>query len=140
MPLNKPIIVIDDDADDREILESIFTDLHAPEQRIYFDNSIDAYAYLTSTSDQPLIIICDINLPRQTGVEFKTQIDKVPHLRQKSIPFVFLSTAASRSIIEFAYSQLVVQGFFEKPFSIGDYKSMINNMLCYWRCCKHPNI
>jgi CheY-like chemotaxis protein len=139
MALQKPIVVVDDDVDDRELIESIFEDLGVSEKRVYFSKCADAFAYLTATTEQPLIIICDINLPLQNGVDFKKQIDADPYLRQKSIPFVFLSTSASKPIIDIAYSELVVQGFFEKESNMKEFRNTISTMIAYWKCCKHPN-
>ena len=139
MRKSTPIVVIDDDVDDQELIESVFVDLNIREPRIYFGLSSEAFTYLKITPDQPLIIICDINLPKQNGIDFKKQIDSDPYLRQKSIPFVFLSTSASQPAIDIAYRDLVIQGFFQKPSTVHELKKTIDLMIGYWRCCKHPN-
>lgn len=63
----------------------------------------------------PLIILCDINLPGQTGLQFKKQIDNDDELRQQSIPFVFISTNASREPVTEAYTKMTVQVFSKSP-------------------------
>jgi two-component SAPR family response regulator len=71
-----PIILIEDDIDDKTIFKAILKELNIPNKFTWFDNCIDSWKYLKSTSDQPFIIFCDINLPKQNGIDFKRQIDE----------------------------------------------------------------
>src|ERR1700712_2213666 len=91
-----PIIIIEDDADDKNILEEILKELNVHNQLIWFNNCKDAHHYLKTTSQQPFIIFSDVNLPGQKGIDFKKQIDADPDLRKRSIPFVFYSTSVDR--------------------------------------------
>ena len=91
-----PIIVIDDDADDKDIFESVLKELGVDNKRLWFTNCKDAFEYLRTTNEQPFIIFCDVNIPGLTGIEFKRQIDKHPQLRKKSIPFIFYSTSVNQ--------------------------------------------
>ncbi|MGZ5218623.1 MAG: response regulator [Chitinophagaceae bacterium] len=134
-----PIIVIDDDKDDQEILQDAITDLGIVNQLIFFDKGPDAISYLKTTADKPLIILSDLNLPQQGGVEFKRQIDADPQLRQKSIPFVFFSTYFNRNIVDIAYNELTIQGFFQKSSNYEELKSILKLVIEYWKICKHPN-
>jgi CheY-like chemotaxis protein len=134
-----PIILIEDDADDEDVFEEVLTDLKIPNRLIWFTAADEAFIYLKKTSDQPFIIISDINIPGKSGIEFKRMIDEDPILRKKSIPFVFYSTAAEQAAVNEAYTQLTVQGFFKKSNSYGETKSTIGMILEYWKICKHPN-
>ena len=134
-----PIIVIDDDADDREILESIFNELHVSNKLVWFENCNEAFTYLINSSEQPFVIFCDVNLPGLTGINFKKQINDNPQLRKKSIPFVFYSTAADQKTVEKAYIEMTVQGFFEKRESQEKIKTTVKLILDYWQECRHPN-
>jgi CheY-like chemotaxis protein len=135
----RPIILIEDDVDDRDILQEVLAELKLPNGIIWFKNCIDAWNYLTTTRDQPFIILCDINLPLQNGMEFKRQIDCNPEMRRKSIPFVFYSTSASQKLINEAYMQFTVQGFFKKEYNFEDIKNHMRIIMSYWAICKHPN-
>ena len=134
-----PIILIDDDRDDEELFREALYELGILNQLIYFRDCIEAFAYLKSTTDNPLIIISDINLPKQTGIEFKKQIDEDPQLRSKSIPFVFLSTSTEKQHVDTAYKEMTVQGYFHKPTSFRELKRVIQLMIDYWQTSKHPN-
>ncbi|HEY0609151.1 MAG TPA: response regulator, partial [Chitinophaga sp.] len=117
-----PIIVIEDDIDDKEIFETVMQELNVSNPLIWFNNCDPAWAYLKTTSDQPFIIFCDVNLPRKNGIEFKREIDEDHQLRKKSIPFVFYSTAVNQHIVNEAYTQMTVQGFFQKSIRYDEMK------------------
>jgi CheY-like chemotaxis protein len=134
-----PIVIVEDDEDDKEIIEEVLKELKIPNKTIYFTRCPEAFDYLKTHNNQPFIIFCDINLPEQSGIEFKRKIDTDPQLRQKSIPFVFLSTSAEKEYVNEAYGELTVQGYFQKANSYTDCKNMIRLILEYWKICKHPN-
>jgi CheY-like chemotaxis protein len=72
------------------------------------------------------------------GIQFKTKIQEDDYLREKGIPFVFISTNASAMAVRQAHA-LSVQGYFEKPFNMEDIKSMLRKLFEYWELCKHIN-
>lgn len=134
-----PIIVIEDDPDDKHILEDILKELDIPNKLIWFTNGPDAFHYLKTTEEQPFVILSDVNLPGQNGIEFKKQVDNDKELRQKSIPFVFFSTSASKNTVTEAYTKMTVQGFFQKNSKYEEIKGTIKLIMDYWYLCKHPN-
>jgi CheY-like chemotaxis protein len=134
-----PIIIVEDDIDDKELLEDIFHDLNIPNRLNWFRKSGEAFTYLKTTTDQPFLIFSDVNLPVENGIEFKRRIDSDPYLRQKSIPFVFYSTSADQKTVNTAYTELTVQGFFQKESTYDEIKNCIEIIIRYWQKCKHPN-
>ena len=139
MPKPGPIVIVDDDMDDQEIITDVLKDIGVSNKLIFFDRCNDAFHYLKTTSDQPFIILCDINLPEMTGLEFKAQVDSDMELKQKSVPFIFMSTAAGKSIVTEAYTKMTIQGFFEKTASMQEIKKSLTVILDYWKLCRHPN-
>lgn len=135
-----PIIVVEDDIDDKEIFESALEELCFRNRIIWFNNCDDAWDYLKKTTDSPFIIFSDVNLPKQSGLEFKKQIDADPQLRKKSIPFVFYSTSVNQDTVNEAYTKMTVQGFFQKSSRFDEMKQTIKLILDYWRICRHPNM
>lgn len=134
-----PIIIIEDDVDDRELIKEAIKEAGAENELIFYDNGPDAIDFLRTTEQQPFIIICDVNLPRQNGIDFKRDIDSNEYLRQKSIPFIFYTTYVSQYAVNEAYKNLTVQGFFQKSDTYDEFKNIIRVMLEYWSLCKHPN-
>jgi len=135
----RPIILIEDDIDDKDILNEALTELNFTHEVKWFRNCRLAWEYLITTTDQPFIILCDINLPLQNGIEFKREIDGNPYLRRKSIPFVFYSTSANQEYVNEAFTQLTVQGFFVKEDDFEQIKNQMKIIMAYWAVCKHPN-
>lgn len=137
MHKNGPIVIIEDDADDQEIMNEIFRDLRVPNLLKFFNSCVNALDYLVTTIGKPFLIISDINIPAMTGLDLCHEIKSNEMLRTKSIPFVFLTTTNDQLIITEAY-RMNVQGFFVKPGSIGELKSMIKIIIDYWSICRNP--
>ena len=133
-----PIVIIEDDEDDQEFYKNTLSGLGVENEVMYFEAAEPAYKFLEETEKKPFIIICDINLPGVTGIEFKTMIHENPYLRKKSIPFIFLTTSSDKNTVIAAYD-MMVQGYFVKPNSVAELTSLLNQIISYWKVCKHPN-
>lgn len=138
MNLKNPIIIVDDDQDDQFLMKKVCEKLGVTNKILFFDDGRDALEYLRTTTDKPFIIISDINMPVINGFELRREINKDAALREKSIPFIFFSTAASPSQIREAY-QLTVQGFFLKETSMSKIEETLRMVFDYWTNCKHPS-
>src|SRR4051812_25982938 len=124
MPKQGPIVIIENDTDDHEILQLAFIELNIKNRLIFFESGGEALQYLSTTTDQPFIILTDINMPKMSGVELRREIFKHEELRKKSIPFIFLTTYADAKLVEKAY-ELSVQGFYQKPTSYDELKLIL---------------
>lgn len=137
MPKNGPIIIIEDDFDDQELLREIFGELNIPNVLKFFNSCLSAFDYLLTSIEKPFLILSDINLPAMTGLELCRKIMENEFLRIRSVPFVFLTTTGDQKVITQAYD-MHVQGFFVKPSSIAELKEMIRMIIEYWKVCRHP--
>jgi CheY-like chemotaxis protein len=138
MPKQGPIIIVEDDADDRNTLREALKEAEVWNELIFFDNAPDAYDFLCHTSQQPFIILCDVNLPRQNGIEFKRELDNNPEMRARPVPFIFYTTYVTQYAVNEAYKNLTVQGFFQKNNTYKELKDVIRIIIDYWRICKQP--
>lgn len=136
--LPNPIILIDDDSDDLELFNEAFNALEIENEVIPFDDAYKALNFLKHGERQPLFILCDINMPKLNGLELRQKIYDDEILRQKSIPFLFLSTANNRIFVDKAYD-LSVQGYFKKPAHLNEIKEMLQAIIIYWQYSHHPN-
>jgi len=134
-----PIIIIEDDSDDQELLKEIFEELKITNLIKFFNSCLHALDYLLSPVEKPFLIISDINLPAMTGLEMCKKIRQNEFLRMKTIPFVFLTTTHDQKVVTEAY-EMNVQGFFVKPSNIKELKETIKMIVDYWKVCRHPNI
>jgi CheY-like chemotaxis protein len=133
-----PIIIIEDDIDDQDILGEIFKELNYKNELIFFADSIKALAYLTETDIEPFLVLSDINMPKLNGLELREKIHNNEDLRLKSIPYLFFSTSAEQRHVIDAYSRSI-QGFFVKPNSYEKLKTIIVKIVEYWQECESPN-
>lgn len=133
-----PIIIIEDDQDDQEILGLVFKELNYKNEIIFFGDGELALDYLTATAVEPFIIFSDINMPKLNGIELRSKVHENEDLRMKSIPYLFFSTGAEQQHVVEAYSKSV-QGFFIKPSDFTEMKSLIKNIVDYWHKCVSPN-
>jgi CheY-like chemotaxis protein len=133
-----PIIVIEDDLDDQEILTSIFKRLNYENEIIFFDDGTKALEFLNDGDNQPFIILSDINMPKMNGFDIRKTIFTNQELQAKCIPYLFFTTGASKKLVYDAYA-LSVQGFFEKPNSVLALEQTIRKIVEYWQECIAPS-
>lgn len=133
-----PIISIEDDPDDQFLLKSVLEEMNLSNPVYFFENGLEALKFLEETTEQPFLILCDINMPVMNGMELRKRIDENAYLKKKAIPFIFLSTSGSLPLIEEAYKS-TIQGFYKKGNSFQDFKKQIELIVAYWNACLHPN-
>ena len=133
-----PIVIVEDDSDDQEIYAAAIQAIGIPNKLLFFDTALSALSFLKTTQEQPFIILSDVNMPQMTGLQFKEKIQQDAYLREKGVPFIFISTNASTAAVKMAHS-LSVQGYFQKPHTMEDIKDMLRKLFDYWELCKHVN-
>ena len=78
-----PIVIIEDDIDDQDILNDIFKELNYSNKLIFFADSVQALDYLTDTEIEPFLVLSDINMPKLNGMELREKIHNNEDLRLK---------------------------------------------------------
>jgi CheY-like chemotaxis protein len=138
LSMTGPIICIEDDDDDQHLMSVAIKELQVANELHFFTDGKAALHYLETTSQKPFLILCDINLPGMNGIELRKQLNQSEYLRKKSIPFLFVSTAANPGLVQTAYDE-TVQGYFKKPVRFSDLKEQLKLILAYWSECLHPD-
>ena len=138
MHSNGPVIVIEDDVDDKEIMEEVFFKLGYTNKLLFFINGQEALDFLNETEIVPFLILSDINMPKLDGFALRDKIKMDAKLQLKCIPYLFFTTASSQKAIIDAYS-LSVQGFFIKQSSVKELEKTISVIMEYWKRCSSPN-
>src|SRR5207237_10868712 len=116
-----PIIIIEDDLDDQEMLGDVFKELNFTNEIVFFGDSQKALDFLIATDIEPFIIFSDINMPKLSGSELREKVHNNEDLRLKSIPYLFFTTTAEQKAVVDAYSKSI-QGSFIKP---NDYTKLV---------------
>ncbi|WP_217603028.1 response regulator [Chitinophaga sp. GbtcB8] len=138
MPLNGPVLIIDNDLEDQEFISAILKEIDPAINTHCFHDGQDALDYLLITTQQPFLILCDVKMEGMNGLELRAHINNNEFLRKKSIPFVFLSDYATQENVNKAYD-LTVQGFFEKANTHNGLRVQLDLIVKYWKSCMHPN-
>lgn len=132
MNKNGPIVIIDDDVDDRDILNDIFKELSLPNEIFYFTSGQAALDYLRLPQSNPFIIISDLHLHEFNGFGLKELIDNDPVAGNKSVPLVFVTTGTTPDNLRRAY-KMSVQGIFYKPPQYDTWKRLVQQIYDYWQ-------
>jgi len=134
-----PIIIIEDDVDDQEILKEVFKKLnYTKNELIFFADGQEALEFLNQPKIIPFLILSDINMPKLTGFELRNKLKTDAELAIKCIPYLFFSTALNQKSVIDAYS-MSVQGFFVKENSFSGLEKTITVIMEYWKRCAAPN-
>jgi CheY-like chemotaxis protein len=131
MKIKGEIIVIEDDQDDRDFLKDIFESLNYPNKIVFLEDSTKVVDYLSDEKVKPFMIISDINMPKLNGFELRDKILHNTAIRNKCMPYIFLSTSQNPENVSRAYT-LSVQGYFKKHDNFAQYKEMIDKIIQYW--------
>lgn len=133
-----PIIIIEDDKGDQELLNIAFEELNFINEIIFFKDPVIALDFLTTSAVEPFIILSDLHMPKLNGIELREKIHTNQDLGLKCIPFLFFSTSAEQKYVVDAYSKSV-QGFFIKPNTIDALTKLLATIVHYWQECESPN-
>lgn len=133
-----PVIIIEDDVDDQDVLQEVFKKLDYPNEILFFKDGQTALDFLNSTDLVPFLILSDINLPKLDGFALRNKIKMDAQLQIKCIPYLFFTTASNQKAVIDAYS-LSVQGFFVKQNSMAELEKTIKVIMEYWQRCVSPN-
>lgn len=116
------ILLIEDDADDIELLEESLKSNNID----YIMNAVKegdkVASYLAAGNEIPDVIVLDFNLPRLHGRDILTIIKSSD--QYKNVPLIVLSTSASAEDIEFA-GELGADHCITKPSSIQEFNKTI---------------
>jgi len=133
-----PVIIIEDDADDQDVLTEIFKKLNYPNKILFFFDGEEALDFINTSSDSPFLILSDIYMPKLNGFALREKLKMDAKLSIKCIPYLFFSSALNQKSVIDAYS-LSVQGFFVKQNSMLELEKTIFAIMEYWRRCAAPN-
>jgi CheY-like chemotaxis protein len=133
-----PVIIIEDDDDDRAFLTEVFEKLNYTNKIMFFYDGQEALDYIDQSGGRPFLILSDINMPKVDGFELRKKLKTDAALQLKCIPYLFFSTALNEKSVVDAYG-MSIQGFFIKQNSISELEKTISIIMEYWKRCAAPN-
>lgn len=125
------ILMIEDDADDRYITETVFIENGYPIRLEFLLHDVEVIDHLANYADEhlPALIILDKNLPKTNGFELLSRLKA--HNRYKYIPIIIVSGSASEKEIVESYL-LGANSFIQKPLTNHVTTERIKSFVQYW--------
>ncbi len=130
------ILIVEDDADDRFLIENAFTETGYKEKLVFVENGVQAMEYLTSLEtsqlsikNYPKIILLDLNMPKKDGREVLKEIKEHPTFKQ--IPVIVFSTTKNDVEVQKCY-QLGANSYVAKPISFEGLLRVIRDISEFW--------
>lgn len=130
------ILIADDDADDRYLLQSAFDDCHLDNPLHFVEDGAELIDYLlhqgpyhASVHPLPGLILLDLNMPRKDGREALREIKQHPEL--KSIPVIILTTSKLDDDINKTYAS-GANCFITKPVSFENLMDVVQSIDQFW--------
>jgi DNA-binding response OmpR family regulator len=120
------ILLIEDDADDVELLQESLKDNGIDYEMVVLREGGVAVGYLKDGEKIPHLIVMDFNLPKVHGRELLKEIKA--NSRFGSIPLLILSTSSHTADIEYAYSQ-GADNYMVKPATLEGIRLMVATII-----------
>jgi CheY-like chemotaxis protein len=134
---NYHILVAEDDADDRYLLQTAFSENGNKEPVKFVNDGVELMAYLdkvhtelpTAESSFPCFIMLDLNMPKKDGKEVLKIIKE--HPTYKKIPVIIFTTTKNDQEIKRCY-ELGANTYVVKPVSFDVLMSVLEGIRSYW--------
>lgn len=123
----EPIVIIDDDIEDLELMREMTVELRFPSQVMVFNNPVAALEFLETSLIEPLFILCDINMPKLDGFQLRMKLLELESTI-KEAPFLFLSTSKTEKEILIA-NELKADAYYQKAGTFKGMKEMLENIM-----------
>ncbi|WP_247231807.1 response regulator [Telluribacter sp. SYSU D00476] len=129
--INQSILMADDDADDRFLVQAAFEDNNIPHHILFFEDGEQLLNHLSTTSgdNAPSFILLDLNMPKRDGREVLKVLKSDKHLR--SIPIIIFSTSKAPDDVNSSYF-LGANSYVVKPSSYEHLKDVIQKISDFW--------
>jgi CheY-like chemotaxis protein len=135
-PINKPILLIEDDQVDTMVVRRALKELHVATRLESVENGEEALDYLRDPArERPCLILLDLNMPVMNGIEFLQAAKVDPEL--KRMPVVVLTTSDEQKDKVESF-ELGVAGYMRKPVDYQQFVEIIRTIDAYWTISESP--
>ena len=129
------ILIAEDDADDRFLLQAAFEENGFPDRLHFVENGVEVLDYLNALEEKkaeiqfPRFILLDLNMPKKDGREVLKELKQHPEL--KKIPVVIFSTTNNEQEMRRCY-ELGANSYITKPNSFESLLKTVAALRSYW--------
>src|SRR5687767_3898945 len=133
---NLQILIAEDDADDRYLIGTAFTEKGYSEKIDFVENGVELLNYLENIlvtypdeKNLPCVILLDLNMPKKDGREALKELKQHPIF--KKIPVIVFTTTKNEIEIKRCY-ELGANSYIVKPISFDALLKVVENIRSYW--------
>lgn len=131
------ILIAEDDADDRYLLQTAFSEKGFEEKIEFVENGVELLAFLDASQKKPDpadralpgFILLDLNMPKKDGREVLRELKQHPIFR--SIPVIIFTTTKNEGEIKRCY-ELGANSYIVKPISFESLLTVVQSIRSYW--------
>lgn len=129
------ILIAEDDADDRFLLQAAFEENGFMDKLHFVENGVEVLEYLDKIFHQktnqnyPRFILLDLNMPKKDGREVLRELKQHPEL--KKLPVVIFSTTNNEHEMRRCY-ELGANSYITKPNSFENLLKTVAALRSYW--------
>jgi len=130
------ILIAEDDADDRFLLQTVFAEKGYPDKIEFVENGVELLDFLSKIFEKngsggnfPGFILLDLNMPKKDGREVLKEIKEHPVF--KKIPVVVFTTTKNENEIKRCY-ELGANTYVVKPVSFEALLKVVDDIREYW--------
>lgn len=126
--MNKTILIVDDDADDRDVLADVLKHVNPQVNAAFAENGLKAIEYLSDkikSSQLPCLIVLDLNMPVLDGKETFKKIRN--ELNLESVP-VIIFTSSHNPNDRHLFTTLGIE-FITKPDDFSHLNKIVDHMV-----------
>ena len=135
--MNKPfILVAEDDADDRFLLQTAFAEKGFNDRIEFVENGVELLKFLNALDHGkpgevvfPGFILLDLNMPKKSGREVLAEIKQHPVF--KTIPVVVYTTTKNEAEVKKCY-ELGANTYIVKPARFESLLKVVSDIRNYW--------
>jgi two-component system, response regulator len=140
---SKTILLIEDDPSGVALTKRAFDKARISNRLIVAEDGLEALDYLHGTgayssrdiSDQPVVTLMDLKLPKLPGIELLRKIRSDPRTRR--IPVVVLTSSNEEEDIAASYD-LGINSYIRKPVDFSQFASVVEQIGLYWLLLNEP--
>jgi CheY-like chemotaxis protein len=129
------ILIAEDDADDRFLLQAAFEENGFTEKLEFVENGVEVLEYLHNARNSkssgylPCFILMDLNMPKKDGREVLKELKEHPELRK--IPIIVFSTTNNEQEKRRCY-ELGANAYITKPTSFESLMKTVASLRMDW--------
>lgn len=130
------ILIAEDDADDRFLLETAFRECGFNDELVFVENGVELVHFLSTQNGKsnltkrfPGFIMLDLNMPKKDGREVLKEVKENPLYRK--IPIIVFTTTKNENEIVRCY-ELGANSYVVKPVNFEELVKVIRDIRNYW--------